>query len=126
MPSAAAQPRRVRIATEKPGVPVPESGGRVSENTTSSPERPPRGDELSERDIAILEFENRWWQHAGQKEEAIRDAFQLSPTRYYQLLGSVIDTPAALRHDPMLVKRLHRLRDARQATRRARARGASD
>ncbi|MCP2030172.1 transcription initiation factor TFIIIB Brf1 subunit/transcription initiation factor TFIIB [Okibacterium sp. HSC-33S16] len=81
---------------------------------------------LTERDIAILEFENRWWQHTGQKEEAIRDAFQLSPTRYYQLLGAVIDTPAALRHDPMLVKRLHRLRDARQATRRARARGTAD
>nr|WP_229727748.1 DUF3263 domain-containing protein [Mycetocola zhadangensis] len=82
--------------------------------------------DLSERDLAILEFENRWWQHAGQKEEAIRDAFALSPTRYYQLLGAVIDTPAALRHDPMLVKRLHRMRDARQATRRARARGAAD
>ena len=98
----------------------------MTENTISSPEPAPRGDELSERDIAILEFENRWWQHAGQKEEAIRDAFQLSPTRYYQLLGSVIESPAALRHDPMLVKRLHRLRDARQATRRARARGGSD
>lgn len=89
-------------------------------------ESEPRTDGLSDRDIAILEFENRWWQHAGQKEEAIRDAFGLSPTRYYQLLGAVIDTPAALRHDPMLVKRLHRMRDARQATRRARARGSRD
>ena len=102
----------------------------MSENGIPSPESSREGerpaDVLSDRDVAILEFENRWWQHAGQKEEAIRDAFQLSPTRYYQLLSAVIDTPAALRHDPMLVKRLLRVRDARQATRRARARGAAD
>lgn len=97
----------------------------VPSSVPQSDSAPPAGG-LSDRDTAILEFENRWWQHAGQKEEAIRDAFQLSPTRYYQLLGAVIDTPAALRHDPMLVKRLHRMRDARQATRRARARGSSD
>jgi hypothetical protein len=102
----------------------------VDENSARSPEPdsedPIRFDTLSDLDISILEFENRWWQHAGQKEEAIRNSFQLSPTRYYQLLGAVIDTPAALRHDPMLVKRLLRMRDARQATRRARARGAAD
>ena len=102
----------------------------MSENDVSSPvpqpDSAPLSDGLSDRDVAILEFENRWWQHAGQKEEAIRDTFRLSPTRYYQLLGAVIDTPAALRHDPMLVKRLHRMRDARQATRRARARGSLD
>jgi transcription initiation factor TFIIIB Brf1 subunit/transcription initiation factor TFIIB len=102
----------------------------VSDNTESSPVPDPASglgdDALTDRDIAILEFENRWWQHAGQKEEAIRDAFQISPTRYYQLLGAVIDSPAALRHDPMLVKRLHRMQDARQATRRARARSAAD
>lgn len=79
---------------------------------------------LEERDLAILEFENRWWQHAGQKEEAVRAAFGFSPTRYYQLLGALIDSPAALMHDPLLVKRLQRLRDTRQAARRARARNA--
>ena len=79
---------------------------------------------LSERDLAILEFENRWWQHAGQKDEAVRTAFGFSPTRYYQLLGVLIDSPAALVHDPLLVKRLQRLRDSRQAARRARARNA--
>ena len=87
----------------------------------SSHERP---DALDERDLAILEFENRWWQHAGQKEEAIRTTFSFSPTRYYQLLGVLIDSPAALVHDPLLVKRLQRLRDTRLAARRARARDA--
>jgi hypothetical protein len=83
-----------------------------------------RAEQLGERDLAILEFENRWWQHAGQKEEAVRAAFGFSPTRYYQLLGVLIDSPAALVHDPLLVKRLQRLRDTRQAARRARARNA--
>ena len=77
-------------------------------------------DELTERDEAILAFERQWWRHAGAKEQAIRQDFGLSAARYYQLLGALIDSPAALAHDPMLVKRLQRLRDARSAARRAR------
>ena len=68
---------------------------------------------LGARDIAILAFERTWWKHAGVKEQAIRDEFDLSTARYYQLLGALIDSPAALAHDPMLIKRLHRERDAR-------------
>lgn len=75
---------------------------------------------LSERDAAILDFERQWWKHAGAKEEAIRDVFGLSAARYYQVLNAVIDSPAAVRHDPMLVKRLHRARDARTQARAAR------
>ena len=75
---------------------------------------------LSERDAAVLDFERQWWKHAGAKEEAIRDVFGLSAARYYQVLNTVIDSPAAVRHDPMLVKRLHRARDARTQARAAR------
>jgi hypothetical protein len=73
--------------------------------------------ELSERDQAILEFERQWWAHAGAKEAAIREEFDLSAARYYQLLGALIDNPVALTFDPMLVKRLARMRDARAAAR---------
>jgi Protein of unknown function (DUF3263) len=76
---------------------------------------------LSERDLQILEFERKWWHHAGAKEAAIRSQFSLSAARYYQLLNAVIDLPGALRHDPMLVKRLLRARDARTRARSARA-----
>jgi len=76
---------------------------------------------LSERDIEILDFEREWWHHAGAKEAAIRSQFSLSAARYYQLLNAVIDLPAALRHDAMLVKRLLRARDARTQARSARA-----
>ena len=75
---------------------------------------------LDARDRAILDFEREWSQHVGAKEEAIRAELQLTPSRYYQLLGRVIDTGEALAYDPMLVGRLRRMRDAREAARRAR------
>lgn len=76
---------------------------------------------LTDREIAILDFERQWWRHAGAKEEAIREVFDLSAARYYQLLNSVIDLPDAVRHDPMLIKRLQRARDVRVRTRASRA-----
>jgi hypothetical protein len=79
---------------------------------------------LSERDIDILDFERSWWKHAGVKEEAIRERFDMSATRYYQLLSDVLENPAAMEHDPILVKRLKRLRAYRQRKRVARLLGA--
>jgi hypothetical protein len=73
---------------------------------------------LSDREQQILAFEARWWKHAGAKEQAIRDTFALSSTRYYQLLNAVLDNPAAMEHDPVLVGRLRRLRSTRARTRR--------
>ena len=79
--------------------------------------------ELSERDLAILAFERQWWKYAGAKEQAIKDLFDMSATRYYQVLNALIDRPEALVADPMLVKRLRRLRTTRQRTRSARRLG---
>ncbi len=79
--------------------------------------------ELSERERELLAFERQWWKYAGGKEQAVRDQFGLSATRYYQLLNALIDRPEALVHDPMLVKRLRRLRATRQRTRSARRLG---
>lgn len=78
---------------------------------------------LDDRSRAILDFEREWWKYAGAKEHAVRERFDLSPTRYYQLLNRVIDDAAALEYDPMLVKRLRRMRAARQRQRAARAHG---
>nr|WP_272941302.1 DUF3263 domain-containing protein [Kribbella flavida] len=71
----------------------------------------------------MLGFERHWWKYAGAKEQAIRDQFQMSATRYYQVLNALIDRPEALAHDPLLVKRLRRLRAARQRARSARRLG---
>jgi uncharacterized protein DUF3263 len=73
---------------------------------------------LTEREQQILAFESKWWKHAGSKEQAIRDSFGLSSTRYYQLLNGLLDNPAALEHDPVLIGRLRRLRSTRARTRR--------
>lgn len=76
------------------------------------------GDELTERERDILAFERQWWRHAGAKEQAIRDRFGLSATRYYQLLNGLLDRPAALAAEPLLVGRLRRLRYSRARNRR--------
>jgi Protein of unknown function (DUF3263) len=80
-------------------------------------------DGLGRRDREILAFERQWWKYAGAKEQAIRELFDMSATRYYQVLNALIDTPAALAADPMLVKRLRRLRASRQRQRSARRLG---
>ena len=79
--------------------------------------------ELADRDRAILEFERQWWRYAGSKEQAVRELFGMSATRYYQVLNALIDRPEAVAHDPMLVKRLRRLRSSRQRARSARRLG---
>lgn len=76
------------------------------------------GPSLTERELQILAFERKWWKHAGAKEQAIRDAFDLSATRYYQLLNGLLDNPAALAAEPVVVGRLRRLRSTRARSRR--------
>jgi hypothetical protein len=80
-------------------------------------------DGLTRRDHEILAFERQWWKHAGAKERAIRELFCMSPTRYYQVLNQLIDSEAALRVDPMLIKRLRKTRASRKRTRAARRLG---
>lgn len=80
--------------------------------------------ELSERDAEILVFERKWWRYAGAKDEAVRELFGMSSTRYYQILNTLIDRSEALAYDPMLVKRLRRMRSARHRARSARRTGA--
>lgn len=79
--------------------------------------------ELTESEVRMLAFERQWWKYAGAKEQAIREEFGVSATRYYQLQNALIDKPAALAADPMLVRRLRRLRSARAQARSARRLG---
>lgn len=80
---------------------------------------------LSPQQAALLDFEKQWWALPGSKETEIRNRFDISPTRYYQLLNALIDTEEALAHDPLLVKRLRRLRSTRQKERTARRLGVN-
>ena len=78
---------------------------------------------LTRREHDILAFERQWWKYAGSKEDAIKELFSMSATRYYQVLNALVDRPEALAADPMLVKRLRRLRASRQKARAARRLG---
>lgn len=76
---------------------------------------------LSDRDRAVLDFEARWQRHDAAKEEAVRTDLEMTPARYYQLLGRLLDDADAVAYDPMLVHRLRRLRDSRQRERTSRS-----
>ena len=72
---------------------------------------------LSELEVKMLEFERSWWRHAGLKESSIKELFNLTPPAYYQLLNNLIDREEALMAEPILVKRLRRLRESRTEAR---------
>jgi hypothetical protein len=108
------QPADQHPVEEQQHIPVPRSPETVPEAAAE----PAAATALSEREQGILAFETRWWKHAGAKEQAIRDTFGLSSTRYYQLLNGLLDNPAALAADPVLIGRLRRLRSTRARTRR--------
>ncbi|GGS10884.1 hypothetical protein GCM10010169_64340 [Micromonospora fulviviridis] len=103
-------------------VPPPRSAPAVEAAPDDGPavaaEPEEKTDGLTERELRILAFEQQWWKHAGAKEQAIRDTFGLSATRYYQLLNALLDQPAALAAEPVLVGRLRRLRSSRARNRR--------
>ena len=79
---------------------------------------------LPAREREMLAFERQWWRFAGAKEAAIRERFGMSPTRYYQVLNALVDRPEALALDPLLVRRLRRMRAARQRQRSGRVLGS--
>ena len=78
---------------------------------------PQAAPELDPRLRDVLDFEREWWKHPGSKERGIRERFGLSAARYHQLVNRAIDEPAALVYDPMLVRRLRRLRESRRQKR---------
>jgi len=83
----------------------------------SMPLNDPASAGLSEFEVKMLEFERSWWRHAGVKESSIKELFNLTPPAYYQLLNNLIDREAAVLAEPILVKRLRRLRDSRTQSR---------
>jgi hypothetical protein len=105
---------------EQQHIPAPRAEPLSEPLTGAEPAAEPAGKApaLGEREQQILAFEARWWKHAGSKEQAIRDTFGLGSTRYYQLLNALLDDPAALAHNPVVVGRLRRLRSTRARTRR--------
>lgn len=69
---------------------------------------------LSERARAMLTFEATWFTLDQDRHDAIRATFQCSPEEYTLELNQLIDQPAALAADPLVVRRLLRARDRRR------------
>lgn len=78
-----------------------------------------RDSDLDQRSRQVLDFEREAWKLTVTKERAIRERFGFSPSRYHQLLHRIIDRPEALTYDPMLVRRLRRVREVRRRARTA-------
>ncbi|MDF0529480.1 DUF3263 domain-containing protein [Tsukamurella sp. 8F] len=97
--------------------------GATAAQNDAQPDHDTIEDGLTRRDKDILAFERQWWKYAGAKEDAIKELFGLSATRYYQVLNTLVDSSEALAFDPMLVKRLRRVRTSRQKARAARKLG---
>lgn len=118
------EPAREELAPGKtaPGKAEPEKA-EPSAPSASGEDWATAGERLGDREWELLAFERQWWKHPGAKEKAIRELFDMSASRYYQLLNAVVDKPAALRADPMLVKRLRKVRASRQRARDARRLG---
>jgi hypothetical protein len=83
--------------------------------------RPPSDptSDLDQRSRHVLDFEREAWKLTVTKERAIRERFGFSPSRYHQILHRIIDRPEALAYDPMLVRRLRRVREVRRRSRTA-------
>lgn len=108
-----------------PALGVQASAPVVPEIAAVEPDDSVEPEGLTERDLAVLDVERQCWSHPGAKEEAIRTRLGLSAARYYQLLAALIDSPQALAADPMLVKRLQRMRQARSEARVRRSLGTT-
>lgn len=73
--------------------------------------------ELTDTERRVIDFAAQRFKFAGAREAAIRTEFDWTLTRYSQVLNALLERPEALAYDPMTVKRLVRLRDARRAQR---------
>ena len=72
---------------------------------------------LTDLELRVLDFERQWWNLPMAKEQAIQETFDISGPQYYQLLNALIDRQEAQRIDPLLVKRLRKMRDERREVR---------
>lgn len=79
--------------------------------------------DLTDLELEVLEFEGLQWRFPAAKQTQILERFEMTETRYFQVVNALIDRPEALAAYPMTVKRLQRLRDGRRAERTARRPG---
>jgi hypothetical protein len=121
-PVPAGSPALEALVRGQPDAPseTPDAVPAARSEADPAPAEAPDPAALSERDRALLAFEKQHWKYSGAKEQAIRDRFEMSATRYYQVLNALLDRPEAQRCEPVLVNRLRRKRAESQRARIAR------
>lgn len=72
---------------------------------------------MTEQDRAVIDFERTWWRESGRKDVVVRERLGMSATGYYRLLNQLLEKPEAMDYDPMVVRRLLRLRARRRRLR---------
>lgn len=68
---------------------------------------------LTDTQKAMLNLAGQQFKHAGSLEDQAQKLFGLTPTRYWQEINHLINTPAAHQHDPALARRLTQRRQPR-------------
>jgi len=69
---------------------------------------------LTERELEMIRFESTWFTLDEDRHDAIRARFACSAEDYNRELNELIDLPAAMNADPLVVRRLRRLRERRR------------
>lgn len=72
---------------------------------------------LTEHERALLDFERHWWRCGATRADAAQRRFGLDAAEHRRTIAALIDSPAALEHDPVLVRRLRRMRATHRAGR---------
>jgi hypothetical protein len=74
---------------------------------------------LTDLERELLDFAGLTWRSRGLQEQEIRRRFDMSATRFWQLVNALLERPEALAYAPTTVRRLQRLRDGRRLARSA-------
>lgn len=69
---------------------------------------------MTPTDAELLDFEASWPLPGAAKDSTVVAVLGMPPTLYHQRLGALLDDPKALAYNPLLIKRLRRLRATRR------------
>ncbi|MEY5016984.1 MAG: hypothetical protein RL431_33 [Actinomycetota bacterium] len=72
---------------------------------------------VTPQQMDLLEFERAHWGAEPRKESLVRSVWNLALVRYYQKVYGIMDSEAARRYDPVLMKHFDSVRAARGRTR---------
>lgn len=82
-------------------------------NATQLADRAQARAALDPRVQLMLDLERHWWKFDSDKEAAVRSQLGISLVDFQRSINQLLDDPAVLAADPVLVRRLQRQRATR-------------